>query len=261
LASEPKGETVITRQTAWREIGDTTFEAFEVELARLDSPMLGDAAAIYQAARPHSRLVIAHSFAENKHDTVGILIKPKMKNFLALRPRRYQEETGKRNGFATFATYADCVAAWRRRHTDATIDTDKAPKNYTEAVSLLDYCLVYNPAGDTHDVTGLVNDPARYCDELLATINRLPGVQSERPLFTAFTAPRLFHVPHGARAVGRATPVRDPGNVVRVFRPEEAITCDGFFPSGEPVAGEPRWLRTSGPPHLAIHTSGLTEPI
>lgn len=252
---------MITRQTAWREMGDTTLEAFEVELARLDSPMLGDAAAIYQAASPHSRLVIAHSFAENKHDTVGILIKPKMKNFLALRPRRYREETGKRNGFATFASYADCVAAWRRRHTDAKIDTDKSPKNYIEAISLFDYCLVYNPAGDTHDVTGLVNDSARYCDELLATINRLPQAQPDPPPFTAFAAPRLFHVLHGARAVGRTGPVRDPGNVVRVFQPDEAITCDGYFPNGESVAGDPHWLRTSSSPHLAIHRSGLVESI
>lgn len=252
---------MVTRQSAWREIGDTTLEAFEVELARLDSPMLEDAEAIYLAARPHTRLVIAHSFAENRHDTAGILVKPKMKNFLAMRPRQYREEAGERNGFATFSTYAGCVAAWRRRLTDATIDTDKFPKNYLEAISLFDYCLVYNPSGDTHDVTGLVNDPARYCDDLLVTINRLPRVLPQRTPFTPFVGPRLFHVQPGARAIGRTAPVRDPGNVLRVFRPDEAIACDGFFPYGEPVAGDSRWLRTVGNPHLAIHTSGLSEPL
>jgi hypothetical protein len=250
-----------TRQTPWRELGDTTFEAFEVELARLDSPMLDAAAAIYEAARPHTRLAIAHSFAENKHDTVGIRIKPDMKNFLALRPRGYPEESGARNNFAIFASYADCVGAWRRRHTDASIDTDRTPKNYVEALSLLDYCTVYNPSGDTHPDTGLVNDSIRYCDELLATIIRMPRSLPNSPAFTAFATTRVFHVPQGARAVGRSSPVRDPGNVVRIFQSEEAITCDGFFPAGESVAGESRWLRTSGTPHLAIHTSGLSEPI
>ena len=250
-----------TRESPWRDIGDTTLEAFEVELARLDSPMLDDAEAIYEAARPHTRLAIAHSFAENKHDTVGIKIKPDMKNFLALRPRGYQEERGERNGFAIFASYADCVRAWRRRHTDESIDTDKTPKNYVEAVTLLDYCKVYNPSGDTHPVTGLVNDSARYCDELLATINRMPRAQPDPPAFTPFGTPRVFHVRQGARAVGRSGPFRDPGNVVRVFRSGEAISCDGVFPGGEAVAGEARWVRTSGALHLAVHTSGLKEPI
>jgi hypothetical protein len=252
---------VTAPQTPWRDIGDTTLVAFADELARLDSPMHGDAAAIYGVAAPHTRLALAHSFAENKHDTVGILIKPDMKNFLALRPRRYLEETGQRNGFATFASYADCVRAWRRRHTDDAIDTHRVPKNYVEAVSLLEYCTVYNPSGDTHPVTHLPNNAVRYCHELLETINRLPSAQANPAPFTAFATPRVFHVPPGTRATGRSAPLRDPGNLVRVFEPGEAIECDGFFPNGEAVEGESRWLRTSAEPHLAVHASGVLPPI
>jgi hypothetical protein len=252
---------VATPQTPWREIGDTTPAAFAAELARLSSPMHGDAVAIFAAATPHTRLALAHSFAENKHDTVGIIIKPDMKNFMALRPRGYPEETGQRNNFATFASYADCVRAWRRRHTDESIDTGDVPKNYVEAISLLAYCTVYNPPGDTHPVTGLPNKPERYCNELLETINRLPTTQANPAPFTAFATLRVFHVPSGTRATGRSAPLRDPGNLVRVFEPGEAIECDGFFPNGEAVEGESRWLRTSAEPHLAVHASGVLPPI
>jgi hypothetical protein len=250
-----------TLQAPWRDIGDTTPEAIAAELARLNSPMRADAAAIYEAATPHTLLTIAHSFAENKHDTVGKLIKPDMKNFLALRPRGYPEETGERNNFATFASYADCVGAWRRRYTDESIDTSRVPKNHVEAVSLLDYCTVYNPSGDTHPVTCLPNDSVRYCNELLETINRLPLAQTTLTTFTAFATPRVFHVPSGTRASGRSTPLRDPGNVVRELESGEAIECDGFFPNGEAVEGELRWLRTSAEPHLAVHASGVLPVI
>ena len=172
---------MITPQTAWRDSGDTTAEAFAAELSRLNSPMQAEAAAIYEAARPFSLLVLAHSFAENKHDTVGRLITPDMKNFMALRPRRYPEEAGERNGFATFASYAVCVRAWRRRLTDASIDSIRTPKNYAAATSLLEYCTVYNPPGDVHPITGLENAPARYCNELLETINRLPAAAGPAP--------------------------------------------------------------------------------
>ena len=135
------------------------------------------------------------------------------------------------------------------------------PKNYVEAVSLLDYCRVYNPSGDTHPVTGLPNNAVRYCNELLETINRLPLAQPNPPTFSAFAAPRVFHVRQDTRATGRAAPFRDPGNVVRVFEPGEAIECDGFFPNGEVVEGSSRWLRTSAEPHLAVHVSGVVPAI
>ncbi len=255
-----KDGLVSTPQTPWRDIGDTTFAAFAAELARLNSPMHDHAVAIYEESAPHTLLAIAHSFAENKHDTVGILIKPDMKNFLALRPRGYPEETGQRNNFATFASYTDCVRAWRRRHTDASIDTGRVPKNYVEAVSLQDYCTVYNPSGDTHPVTGLPNNAVRYCNELLTTINRLPLAQPNPPTFTAFATPRVFHVRQGTRATGRSAPLRDPGNIVRTFESGDAIECDGFF-RGEVVEGESRWLRTSAEPQLAVHASGVIPQI
>ena len=148
------------------------------------SPVSLEADALCDAASPYGRLYLGHSKAENQHDTVGLLIDPTMHNNLALRPRGYPEEQTwtdangdvhrSKNGFAVFESYAACLAAWRRRLVDTSIDTGKTPKNYVEAVTMTEYCEVYNPLGDKHPVTGLENKPERYCNQLLATINRLP---------------------------------------------------------------------------------------
>jgi hypothetical protein len=164
--------TACNPQTPWRDTGDTTPGAFGAEL--VGTPIFPERDALCDGASPYGRLYLAHSQAENRHDTVGILIDPTMHNNLALRPRGYPEETGAVNGFARFASYEGCLMAWRRRLVDASIDTGEAPKNYVEARTLLEYCHVYNPAGDTHPTTGVPNRPEVYCDRLLATINRLP---------------------------------------------------------------------------------------
>jgi hypothetical protein len=192
----------ITRDTPYRKTGDTTREAFKTELASRrmpdgrPSPMLAEADALYDALRPHTRLGLAHSFAENKHDTVGKLITPDMHNAFALRPRGYPEETGERNGFAIFPSYADAAKALIRRWDDPTI-----PKpNYVGIgpdASLIRYCEIYNPRGDTHPVTGETNRPDVYCDGLVAVINRLPLVSSsEGTIMTdPIPAPGLIPMP------------------------------------------------------------------
>ena len=177
---------VITADMPWRTIGDTTWGAFVDELGRVDSPMLEFAEPIYRAAQGFTRLFLAHSQAENIHDTVGILIRPDMRNPLALRAR-YGEPT--RNGFAIYPDYPSCVAAWRKRFDDPNL-------GYRATTTLADYCRVYNPTGDTHPVTGLPNDPLRYCRELLATINRLPPLEEQPPMALPF---RQSFIPWGNR--------------------------------------------------------------
>jgi hypothetical protein len=154
-----------TPDSPWRATGDTSPEAFRAELA--GSPVAGEADALYDDASPYQRLYLAHSKAENDHDRLGILIDPGMHNNLALRPRGYPEELGARNGFAVFPRYVDCLAAWKRRLTDPALP-------YINTTTMLEYCQVYNPSGDTHPVTGIPNRSEVYCDRLLATINRLP---------------------------------------------------------------------------------------
>jgi N-acetylmuramoyl-L-alanine amidase len=184
--------TACNPQTPWRDTGDTTPGAFGAEL--VGTPIFPERDALCDGASPYGRLYLAHSQAENRHDTVGILIDPTMHNNLALRPRGYPEETGVVNGFARFASYEGCLMAWRRRLADPALC-------YVPTVALLDYSACYNPSTDVHPVTGERNDPARYCDRLLATINRLP-LDTEEPM--PFTTP----IPGLPKAITTSFPVR-----------------------------------------------------
>jgi hypothetical protein len=77
--------------------------------------------------------------------------------------------------------------------------------------------------------------------------------------FEPFAESRVFHVRQGVRATGRARPTL-AAPIVQEFAAGTAIRCDGVL-RGEAVEGDDRWLRTSGNKHLAIHASGLAEPI
>jgi len=85
------------------------------------------------------------------------------------------------------------------------------------------------------------------------------GTKGPLPTPVIFDHVRVFHVPAGVRATGREAPNRNSA-VVMEFDAGTAIPCDGYY-NGEEVQGEKRWLRTSGPQHMAIHKSGLSEPI
>src|SRR5688500_68734 len=105
----------------WREIGDTTFEVFEHELARVNSPMLPYARVLYERTKPHSAMLLAHSWIENQHATTGRIIKPEHRNPLGL-AARYGEETipypaspAFDNFFARYPEWVDSVDAWKRR--------------------------------------------------------------------------------------------------------------------------------------------------
>lgn len=84
------------------------------------------------------------------------------------------------------------------------------------------------------------------------------GGNGLHPQFVRFAANRVFHAVQGA--IGRQGPSRDTA-VVRNFATGEAIACDGYFDHGQEIDGDDRWLQTSGPAHLAIHTSGVSEAI
>jgi N-acetylmuramoyl-L-alanine amidase len=66
---------------------------------------------------------------------------------------------------------------------------------------MLEYSTCYNPSTDQHPITGVVNDPARYCDRLLATINRLPEVGATMPEYTT-------PIPGLPKAITTSFPVR-----------------------------------------------------
>lgn len=70
---------------------------------------------------------------------------------------------------------------------------------------------------------------------------------------------RFFTVVAGGVATARGKPTRAAAPV-RDFPAGTVIESDGFF-RGEAVQDENRWLRTATEPRLAIHLSGVTEPI
>lgn len=75
--------------------------------------------------------------------------------------------------------------------------------------------------------------------------------------FHPFQPARLFHTHPGALGRKFAT---TSAPVLQRFERGEAIFCDGFF-EAEPVAGDIRWLRTTGDPQLRIHSSGVVESL
>lgn len=166
--------------TNWRTIGDTSLNVYRAEFSRVKSPMLPDVDAIYEATKPHSALILAHSWMENQHNTTNIEIPKDAHNFLALRPEYpgekgpfgsgvvYTERTGQ---FLRFASFADCVREWHRR-TWKEATTYKGYGPYKNTTTLESYLAVYAPAGDIHGVTGKDNADIGYARTVTTMLER-----------------------------------------------------------------------------------------
>ncbi len=128
--------------TNWRDIGDVTFARWQGELMRLRSPLVAEARATYDAARPHSALALAMAFHESKYGTVYARNVATNRNVHNLRPRGA-------GGFQTFATWADGVDEWRQRVTDPTYA-------YARTTTLQDLLGVFAPSSDGNNVAAYV---------------------------------------------------------------------------------------------------------
>lgn len=165
-----------TLDTPFRLVGPTTREAFDREF--VGTPIWPETSHVYDVVGSFGRLYVGHSKTENDHDRIGRILKPEHHNNLALRVRGYPEESGTVSAptgppFATFASYVDCARAWTRRLSDTNIPQP----NYVSIgpfASVYRYAEVYNPRGDAHPITGVVNDPVVYATKLVAAANRLP---------------------------------------------------------------------------------------
>jgi hypothetical protein len=140
-------------KTAWREIGDTTLETFESEFARLGSPMLDEAAAIYRRVRGHSALFLAMSFHEKKHDTYLGIIPAHFHNAMAMKA---DDGSGR---WRRYPRYEAGAAAWVKRLISPT-----GP--YAHTVSLRQLIMVYAPPFE--------NDVRRYVRTVSQQINSYP---------------------------------------------------------------------------------------
>lgn len=177
----------------WREIGDTTLDVYKQEFAKVNSPLLASVEEVYNAARPHSALCLAHMKIENQYSTTGILITQDMHNPLSLRPRYGETD---RSGFAVFATYTDCMNAWKRRFDDPQL-------GYKDTTTLDQYIAIYAPSGDIHPVTGVDNADMGYAQSIRELLMRYASLEGDT-MATPTIIDKWLHVAQdGYAAVNR----------------------------------------------------------
>jgi hypothetical protein len=149
----------------WREIGDTTVEAYISEFTRLGSPMLGEAKAVYDAARPHSALCLAMLWVESKYATISD-VPVHFKNPLH-QTRAGASPADGVNRWMRFSSYEQAVRFWRERLTSPT-----GP--YANTVTLEDLIHVYAPSFDG-------NNEALYVDHIERIVAALPKAGTPPP--------------------------------------------------------------------------------
>ena len=171
---------MISPTSPYRQLGDTTLEVYVAEFERVNSPMLAEAAAIHQAASPHSALFLAMAWIENQYATTGIIIKPEHHNPMSLRPWT-DDPNGMPPGavgvttasdggqYLRFARWTDCVREWKRRLFD---DPNYKEGVYTTASTLAEMLNTYAPPGDVHPDTGLPNEDIKYAEKVAELLTR-----------------------------------------------------------------------------------------
>lgn len=151
-ASAARGKTKrVTANSRWRETGDAGRDVVRREFARFRSPMLAEAEAIHRRADGLSRLYLAMSYMEKKHDTYTETIPASFRNALAV---KRGDGSGR---WDRYALYRAGAAAWA-----ALLLDPRGP--YAETVSLRDLVEVYAPSSE--------NDVGRYVDVLVQEMNR-----------------------------------------------------------------------------------------
>ncbi len=144
----------------WRDYGDTTLEAFVSEFGKVNSPMLGEVEAVYEAARPHSRLMLAMAWMEQKYAT-NSSIPTKYHNPLSLALPAGTPADGD-DRWVRYPDFAAGVAAWKARILSPTYKDGV----YARTVTLADLIRVYAPPSE--------NDTNHYVDTVLAKMGTFP---------------------------------------------------------------------------------------
>jgi hypothetical protein len=203
--------------TTWRDIGDTTFDAFRDTLASNRSPLLTEARACYDAGRPHTKLLLAQLKHESRFGTEGLATNGGH-NPLGLRPRNA-------GGFAAFATWAETVRFWHGKIVDPAYA-------YARTVTIEDYVHVYAPASDG-------NDEAAYCAAIRALIATLPASSDPPPVRGRVPKPPVVRSWMTNKRIGHG---REPdqqraGRIVGTCH----HTMEGFLLGTDHVFHDPAW--------------------
>lgn len=134
----------------WREIGDTTIDAFQQFVA--GTPLEPEADSIYTTAQPHSKLILAQAKWETNLAQNQL---PAPFNFLGQRPRGG-------DGFQAYPNFTADAADWHDRITSPTYA-------YASTVTLEDYVGVYSPDSDNFP-----GQEAAYVAHIMNVANSLP---------------------------------------------------------------------------------------
>jgi hypothetical protein len=169
----------------WRTYGDVPLDTFRAELARVNSPMLPDAEAIWNAARPHSALALAMMWVEQKYATYGASPIPSdFYNPLSLANPNGSALDGI-NRWERYWSYAEGVQAWKDRITSPTYKDGI----YAGTVTLADLVRIYAPPHDA-------NDTNLYVDTVQGLLNKWPRfVAAEVPVSTLNMSKGLIPLP------------------------------------------------------------------
>ena len=157
--------STVTADTPWKAAGDTDAESLRTEfatrgLAGRTSPLIEHAAAIQRAASPHSRLLAAMSWVEQKHATYfESPIPASFNNFMSLAAGWDPAING--HTWHRFESYADCAAFWKSR-----LESPSGP--YPRDGSIRDLITVYAPPGPPD-----WNRTEEYVQDVVAIVNRL----------------------------------------------------------------------------------------
>jgi len=176
----------ITRSSEWRNLGDVSYETWRDAITRASGPSDLAARASWEAARPHSALLLNKLRAESSFGTVANRNNPTItRNPFSL--RKYNEDgtpdsenEGNPSGYLHFATWADGVRAARERITDPQAFADQtynAYNPYPATRSLSDLVYAYSPpgpGGSWNDTEGIIRESVSY-------INHITGEQ-EHPV-------------------------------------------------------------------------------
>ena len=173
----------------YRAFGDVTFDFWESELRRVNSPLYGWAIALYEAVTGYSALALAHMWRESQYETDRLSLSPFDYNPFNLRPNGREKPsgmTGIKADYLTFDSPVSCAKEWRRRVID---DPTYKGGVYTGVSTLADYIQTYAPDWDTHPVTGENN--SSYYRDMVTILTRFidkgqePALASHRFILSA----------------------------------------------------------------------------
>lgn len=164
---------------AWRSIGKVDRSVWDDELGALDSPILSEGDAPYEAAGEHSALCLAQILHESVGGTKG-LATTGGHNCLGQRPRP-GDDIPSENNFARFDTWADCIRYWHGK----IVDPGYA---YAPTTSLAEFIAIYSP--DSDNAPG---QEAMYVARLEAWLDRW-GIVAKRSVSAGGEAPRAAFV-------------------------------------------------------------------